>query len=69
MGWEYSQRGRRRIRIYESNNQWQEAERMKKKKINKVIRPKSRASAFSEKVGQTDRQTDRRTDRQTDRER
>ena len=28
------------------------------KKENKVIRPKSRASAFSQKVGQTDRQTD-----------
>ena len=28
------------------------------KVINKVIRPKSRASAFSQKVGQTDKQTD-----------
>ena len=35
-------------------------------KKNKVIRLKSRASAFSEKVGQTDRQTDRQTRRQTD---
>ena len=32
---------------------------------NKVIRPKSRASVFSERFGQTDIQTD--TDRQTDR--
>ena len=36
MGWEYRQRGRRRIRIYESNNQWLEAERMKKKKRKKI---------------------------------
>ena len=35
-------------------------------KMNKVIRPKSRALAFSKRVGQTDRQTDRQTNRQTD---
>ena len=36
MGCEYRQRGRRRIGIYESNNQWLEAERMKRKKIKKL---------------------------------
>ena len=36
MGWEYIQRGRRRIRIYKSNNQWQEAERMKRRKKKKI---------------------------------
>ena len=40
-------------------------EHRSKAKKNKVNRPKSRASAFSERFGQTDIQTDRQTDRQT----
>ena len=48
----------------------------RKPRVNKVIRPKSRASVLSEKVGQlerqmqreTDRQTERQTDKQTDRQ-
>ena len=37
MGWKYRQRRRiRRIKIYERNNQWSEAGRMKRRKRNKI---------------------------------
>ena len=36
MGWKYRQRRRRGIKIYERNNQWSEAGRMKRSKRNKI---------------------------------